>query len=493
MPSVDPNVGTISCPGCGARYSFPPSMAGKRGRCVACGATFIASLPAMAERADVATPVVDEPQYIGVECRVCQTRMYGRADQVGQKLKCPDCGARTEVPPPPKPKPKNIPAALEGEQYELWDADEQPLPSALIAAQPQYIAVVCRQCDTLMYAGLDQVGQTITCPDCGKKHTVPPPLKPKPVRGVLASVAETPVLDPAAAPGERPVIVPSSHQMLYEQEREAELAAVTEKERRTGKKVLDARGRPIMPRWPLINGVLAFLFHEGTRVRWFALSLGLTLAGGILLEGIVSWATWKPVAWDFEGGMQAMAGLAQMLIGTVLSMIWLAAASSIFLVIVAESSEGNDRVRGWPAVNFIESMADMLQVVVAVLFSAAPGWAIGQFVAGDPLELLLWTAGSMLLCFPIIYLSQASVGSSWALLDKKVAAGMLRCPFSVLLLYVESTLLLSLCAAVIGWSASIHHLLVMAFTPVYLGAALLYARLLGRLGWRLAEATAVAA
>ena len=468
-------------------------MAGKRGRCIACGNTFTVALPA-AEPTEVPAAIEPEPpQYIAVECRVCQTRMYGRPDQVGQTLKCPDCGARTEVPPAPKPHPKKIPAALEGEQYELWEPDAQPLPSALLAAQPQYIAVHCKQCDTLMYAELHQVGQTITCPDCGKKHTVPPPPKLKPAHSVLSSEADTPTLDLTSSPGERPVIVPSAHQMLYEQEREKELAAAKEIERRTGRKVLDARGRPIVPRWPLINGIVSFLFHEGTRVRWLALALALMLAGGILLEGVVSWITWIPRPGDFAGGMQAMAGLAQMLIGTVLCMIWLAAASSIFLVIVAESSEGNDEVRGWPPVNFIDSMPDMLMVVVAVLFSAAAGWAIGHFVGRDAIDLGLWTAGSFWLCFPVVHLSQASISSPWALVDKKVLAGMLRCPFSALLTYFESATLSILCAAVIAWSATIHHLLPMAFTPVYLAAALWYARLLGRLAWRLAEATAVAA
>ena len=78
--------------------------------------------------------------------------MYGRLDQVGKKLKCGDCGRLNVVPPPPPPKKPNIPAALEGEQYELWDADEQPLPSELVAHQPKYIAVTCRKCATLMYA-----------------------------------------------------------------------------------------------------------------------------------------------------------------------------------------------------------------------------------------------------------------------------------------------------------------------------------------------------
>ena len=56
------------------------------------------------------------------------------------------------IPEPPKPKTKNIPAAMEGEQYELWDVDEQPLPSEMVAAQPRYINITCRRCG-LAYDG----------------------------------------------------------------------------------------------------------------------------------------------------------------------------------------------------------------------------------------------------------------------------------------------------------------------------------------------------
>ena len=79
-------------------------------------------------------------------------------------------------------------------------------PPRWSATQPKYIAVNCRHCDTLMYATEKQVGHSITCPDCGKSQKVLPPAKPKPARSVLASDADTPKLDPAFAPAERPPV-----------------------------------------------------------------------------------------------------------------------------------------------------------------------------------------------------------------------------------------------------------------------------------------------
>ena len=133
--------------------------------------------------------------------------MYGRPDQVGKKVKCPDCGATDRSSSAAEPKQKNIPAALEGEQYELWDADDQPLPSDIWRAQPKYIAVQCRVCATLMYANENQVGQTIACPDCGTKHVGAAEAEDARAALGVAPDAETPRLDPAAAPGERPSFV----------------------------------------------------------------------------------------------------------------------------------------------------------------------------------------------------------------------------------------------------------------------------------------------
>ncbi len=55
--------------------------------------------------------------------------------------------------PQPEPvKPKKPPAAMEGEQYELWGVDEAPSVAEMLAAQPKYIAVVCRLCQSRMQA-----------------------------------------------------------------------------------------------------------------------------------------------------------------------------------------------------------------------------------------------------------------------------------------------------------------------------------------------------
>ena len=154
----------FDCASCGAKYEVPESMAGKRGPCAKCGAEVQVPAPTAA----AARKKLDlTPQYVAIECRVCQTRFYGTPEQIGQELKCPDCGARTVLRPPPEVRAKKPLAALEGEQYEVWEVGQQPLPSQIAADQPTYIEIWCMSCNTLMHATLDQVGQSIRCPDCG--------------------------------------------------------------------------------------------------------------------------------------------------------------------------------------------------------------------------------------------------------------------------------------------------------------------------------------
>ena len=484
-------------------------MAGKRGRCAGCEAVFIvpepkkqapsAAAPATkpAQPSKPTKPINDATHEIGLECRVCGTRMYGRLDQVGKRLKCPDCGARTEVPPPPEPKKPNMPAALEGEQYELWDVDAQPLPSELIKAEKKYITFKCSHCGTLLNATMKQIGQKITCPDCLTKHVVPPPPKKVVMPDVLAPDRLTPTLDPAAIPGARPMIIPSTYRMLHEDRLEAEYARALEKSKRTGKPMeIDARGRPILPGWPLVTGVLPFLFSAGIPIYWLSLSAGFMAAGWVLLMGLQM---------AMSGGIGAIAGMCFFALGCVLTMICASAGSSLFVQVVAESSTGCRQIDNWPS--FFDWYGSAFYMFIGGMLSALPGWAIAHVPplasssgTAEPL-----TVVSIGVCFPVILLSQLDNVSPMGLLSGRVLASMARCPFSWMFFYFESALLVALCglitflvdtggqvARVVSFRGEAINfvgspLTVLWMTPLYVAALIIWARLLGRLAWRVAE------
>jgi hypothetical protein len=322
----------------------------------------------------------------------------------------------------------------------------------------------------MMYATEKQVGQTITCPDCGKSHTVPAPAQPKRKRSVIT--ADAPRLDPAFAPVERPPVLTSEAQQKIEAELDATpFGQALAESRRTGKPLtVDRRGRPMLPRWPLLTGVLPFLISPGVPVRWLGLSAALAFSISVLLIGLAMAAS---------GGMGALAGMCFFAIGCVLTLISTAITASTLLVIVSESSEGNKHVQAWP--RLLDSLGDFFLFAVAGMVSAFPGWLVSYLVFERMEHKVLAVAASVLLCFPVILLSQLDISSIWAVLSPKVLRSMVRWPFSWLTFYVESAIIIAACLA------AAYTGILWLLVPVAVAALILYARLLGRLGWRLAE------
>jgi hypothetical protein len=121
------------------------------------------------------------------------------------------------------------------------------------------------------------------------------------------------------------------------------------------------------------------------------------------------------------------------------------------------------------------------------MMSIGPGWALAQLTPDQPLLIFSFIGGSVLIAFPIIVLSQLHIGSMFGILSFRVLESWLRCPLSWLMFYVETGALIGGCLAM---SYFVHPILC---TPVYVMSALLYARLLGRLGWQLADKMAIEA
>jgi hypothetical protein len=330
-----------------------------------------------------------------------------------------------------------------------------------------------------MYATEKQIGKTVDCPDCGRSYLVPAPKKPKPKRESVVSDIDVPMLDPASAPTERPsAISPEMRRRMYEEERNSDYGQALEKSRRTGKPMeVDVRGRPILPRWPLFTGVLPFLFTPGVPIRWLGISAGLATTLSIVLMGLATAAA---------GGMGAVAGMCLFAVGCVLTMVVVSIAFSMFIAIVAESSEGAKEVHNWPP--FLDWFGDFFVFAVAAVMSGFPGWAICYLLPLDPLIETAIFAASIVICFPIAVLSQLDIGSMWGILSPKVLKSLVRCPFSWLTYFGLTGVLAFVCIAATYLAAQLQIGLVLIAAPLGTAAFILYGRLLGRLAWRLAEA-----
>jgi DNA-directed RNA polymerase subunit RPC12/RpoP len=474
MASANPKTALVACPHCGAQYDFPVALAGKRGKCAQCGGKF--TVPSAEPKSQ---SLGEMPQYIGVECHLCGTRFYGGPDQIGNQLKCPDCGARTVLPPPPPTKGKNIPEAMGGDQYELWEPDAHPAPSEQLKYQPRYIAVTCTRCETLMYATEKQVGQSIECPDCGRSYIVPAPKKPTTPKRSVVSDIDVPMLDPAAAPTENPSLLTAEmKRQIEEEERNSEYGRALEKSRRTGKPMeVDVRGRPILPRWPLITGVLPFMVSTGVPVRWLFMSVGIFISAWLAIFGVTM---------AMSGGLAAVGGMCIFALGGVLAMIVSSISFGIFRTIVAESAEGMKEIGEWSKA--FDLFGDFLAFVVAAMMSGFPAWLIVKVLPRDPLISTIVLAASIVISFPITVLSQLDVGSIWGVLSPRLLTTLVRCPFSWLMFFAETAAMAALFIAGVFGAAAIGINPLIVAAPLGAAIFILYARLLGRLAWRIAEA-----
>jgi hypothetical protein len=128
--------------------------------------------------------------------------------------------------------------------------------------------------------------------------------------------------------------------------------------------------------------------------------------------------------------------------------------------------------------------------LIALIVSPLPGWLIGRFIPDDGLRNGLFL-GSFVVSLPIVLLSQLDLGSMFGIASPRVIASLLRLPASWLLFYFEIAVIVALCVGV-AIAAEVVPFVVLAFVPICVAAAFLAARILGRLAWKLAEATATA-
>ena len=204
--------------------------------------------------------------------------------------------------------------------------------------------------------------------------------------------------------------------MLHDDRFEDEYRRAKEKSERTGKPMeIDHRGRPLMPRWPLVSGVLPFLEAFG--------------AASPISSGLLASMGFAAAAWLLQTGIEvanseagAFIGVPKIGGGTAILMMTTAAAYSCLLQIIMESSEGNRAICHWPV--FTDWLASLLWFGVAVPFSAIPGWAIGHIpgIGNDPHVPAAITAASILIFLPIIMLSQLDINSPAGLFSGRILA-----------------------------------------------------------------------
>jgi len=450
------------CTACGAVLPVGEELVGKKCRCGRCGKVSLVSENTPPKRAKQSAA---SPQRFSFSCRVCETRLAARVEDVGRKAKCPDCGALTAVPAAPKPRPKQVPKAMHGQQYGLWGVNEAPSSAELSARQPKFFPVYCRVCDTLMHARPEQVGKKLACPDCGAKTVIKEPPKPKPKKSALVPEGEEYQLDATHVPPVRPL---------------PQFTPPTPGLKKDADPIRQERAdRPKIPRLPIFRGVAAMLLQNPV-VSWF---FGLSAAGLIVGGFLVIVVSINPIA--------AIPFFFGAFLVTIMA---LCAASALCLAVLTESSEGNDRLYNPPGSMFLDWMGDVFYLITSGMLALAPWVLLCHVLERDlPIQYqgpLMFAGG--LFTFPLLLLSCLENGSPLEPFSVRIFGSVSKRPGHWLLFFLESLVIAGgSLFAVVGLLSAAPAMALLAI-PLCAAASLLYFRILGRFAWWLAESLAVA-
>ncbi|MFO0915776.1 MAG: hypothetical protein U0795_22640 [Pirellulales bacterium] len=497
----------FSCPACGARLGIAEAQRGKQLDCPSCGRRLklpakpdsdpndakspaparsattsdddLFSQPTVSSAASRPVPpkaTASEPEpddEVPVVCGVCHTRMYAPVSQIGQKIRCPDCYAYTEVKAVAKPQRRSMGGAAgrgslgsgslgsgilagnsldgpEADEYRLQDTDA---PSKFVDAAT--VPVVCEVCHTRMYARPDQMGQYLTCPDCGRLNRIEDrPESPRRARTAQSTADDVRVESQGAA----------RVNPFREQADQLLRNADEELDRREQEK-------PEVPARPMIQGIYSFLWQRSIRVLWGVVSGLVALVMFIIAYMLAG-----------DDPRRFIPGLLIMIVAVPLMCGFLATQ---LVAIVYNSSEGHNDLVHPPENHFVDWVADSWLIACAMAYACFPGYLL--YNAHGSLELALGLAGPLaFFLFPILFLSMLEIGSRFIPFSGAIWLSLARHPGSWFLFYIQAAGLFVATAALMGGAVMARNLPAqivcgLAGSIVLAASLLIYFRLLGRL------------
>ncbi|MDR3233991.1 MAG: hypothetical protein LBT46_10085 [Planctomycetaceae bacterium] len=419
---------------------------------------------------------------IGFHCQLCGTLMYASASEAKTLCICPDCGTQNTV--PSRPKAVLTPAALPAQTFEggsTFGVAAAPSLPAVVNSKEPLVPVVCGLCGTRMYALESEIGGTKKCPDCGRTTEIK--FVPKEHRvsldmsgdgyGVSNEEAATrPVMrvqtDYRYVDGS---IDKAVHPLKYAQ---------WNKDKADGKKHL-ARLLPL-PKYPFWTRF--FTAFMDSRMIFQTLLTGFLLNGGVILYLI------QPgLNNEFSALLSFCYGIISFLFGcTVLGNL----VQSVF----SYTASGIDTPERDSYIDYhpFDATVYAFWMFLLLIFSATPGFFAANLLFGtvsaatldgiQPVYHSVFMSVSLLLSFPVFFLSSVQSNSYFEVLTKDIVRSLFFVPLIWLRFYFLS-LLLFFTFFFLDWGLSVLivspliQIIITGFLLSFIAAV--YFRLLGRL------------
>jgi hypothetical protein len=229
---------------------------------------------------------------------------------------------------------------------------------------------------------------------------------------------------------------------------------------------------PELPKWTFFSGVFPFPWRGPNITRWGAMSVGMVLTGEFMVATV-----------EFLRGGVGLGTLAGPILAMITSVLMLLTggfAAPCFLAAVQDTADGFDEVQEATMPDWDQWFFSLFSVVSVAMLSGALGFPLTLVPEIGPAAIPVF----ILLFFPILILSAMECESFLLPFSPPILASLLRNAGVWIVFYLVSTALLG------GWFVIMSltvtaapYLLVVLLAPALAAVVLIYARLLGRLGW----------
>ncbi len=492
------------CSACGTRVVIRRGRQGVAYKCPKCHGVLERVDSQETSRATTARPRT-VGQHFSVTCPLCQTAIHVSAEQIGQSLDCPNCLTSVKVQPPdgmalsravdqsepvgvagagnavdaPASPPTGASVPSVGQAHHQASPGqpsshretpvverERATAGTLVSMPPppddKYFAVVCPLCHTRLEATREQVGQSITCPDCRRPFEIkaPPPAVAK-YRWTEDDGLELRIEPTFERPQlEKPVLP------VIEDKRKPRRATRREKP---------------LPLERLVSGVANFLWYSNVWSRWLGYSIVLLIPLELLHFGFN-----QPLT---PNGTRSAGAVLALLAALVQLSVWFISICATLLRVLDDTSDGLDRVENWPEGYLFTGVRPAAMIFFGLVLSVLPGGIIFGAIRleGD----LSWLpiAISVLILFPFVLLSMLETDSALTPFSKNIWEGLHVAGEAWTATYAFSLAICGIFAA-IDWASkefiSVPEISSAIGALSFVAALFVYYRLLGRLAWMLA-------
>ncbi len=249
--------------------------------------------------------------------------------------------------------------------------------------------------------------------------------------------------------------------------------------------IVDRIELPEAPRWTFFSGVFGFPWSRGMFARWAGISIGLLIVGFVaaILLGTVG---------DNGLGRETVLATGAWGLLVFFTLLWsLSYAAGLMLVVVRETAEGADTMNESPDIDWRDWVFQFVYMLEIAAQAVAAGWAVRwllKLTLPDSPAAVVGLVGVSFLMFPVLLLSALESGSALAPFSAPIVRSLVRLGWAWGLFFLLTGALVAPIAGVAVLAVTPYYWLgCLATGPLVAAYLIIYARLVGRLGWLITE------